>query len=102
MAKHFDLSDVLLVEKPTITIGEHTFTVNDEKTNVLLMNSALSKKEGGLEAAEEAIKFLLGKEAMAILEGLGLSVSAYLELFYALVACVNNEEIETVKARFQK
>lgn len=102
MAKHFDLTDVLLCEKPTIKIGEHVFSVNDEKTNVILMNSALAKKESGIESAELAIKYLLGDEASKKIDALSLSVTAYLELFYALVACVNNEEIKVVKERFQK
>lgn len=101
MAKHFDLTSILSNEKPTITIGEHTFTVNDEKTNVLLMNEGM-KSLTPTEAAEFAVERLLGKEQKATLDSFKLSMTSYFEIFYALVACVNNEEIETVKARFQK
>lgn len=101
MAKHFDLTSILSNEKPTITIGEHTFTVNDEKTNVLLMNEGMENLTP-IEAAEFAVERLLGKEQKTTLDAFKLSMTAYFEIFYALVACVNNEEIETVKERFQK
>ena len=41
MAKHFDLSKILNDERPTIKIGDKTYTVNDEKSNVLILNSRI-------------------------------------------------------------
>ena len=43
MARNIDLSNKLSNERPTIIIGGNTYTVNDEKTNVLLMNEELKK-----------------------------------------------------------
>lgn len=102
MAKHFDLSNVLNNEKPTIKIGEKTFTVNDEKSNVLILNSKLEKEDNSIESIDVAIEQLLGKGAVKELNDLSLSMSAYKEIFYTLIACVNDEEIEEVKKRFQK
>nr|DAH08612.1 MAG TPA: hypothetical protein [Caudoviricetes sp.] len=102
MAKHFDLSNVLNNEKPTIKIGEKTFTVNDEKSNVLILNSKLEKEDNSIESIDVAIEQLLGKAAVKELNDLSLSMSAYKEIFYTLIACVNDEEIEEVKKRFQK
>ena len=102
MAKHFDLSNVLNNEKPTIKIGEKTFTVNDEKSNVLILNSKLEKEDNSIESIDVAIEQLLGKAAVKELNDLSLSMSAYKEIFYTLIACVNDEEIEVVKKRFQK
>ena len=102
MAKHFDLSNVLNNEKPTIKIGEKTFTVNDEKSNVLILNSKLEKEDNSIESIDVAIEQLLGKAAVKELNSLSLSISAYKEIFYTLIACVNDEEISEVKKRFQK
>ena len=102
MAKHFDLSNVLNNEKPTIKIGEKTFTVNDEKSNVLILNSKLEKEDNSIESIDVAIEQLLGKAAVKELNDLSLSMSAYKEIFYTLISCVNDEEIEEVKKRFQK
>ena len=102
MAKHFDLSNVLNNEKPTIKIGEKTFTVNDEKSNVLILNSKLEKEDNSIESIDVAIEQLLGKTAVKELNDLSLSMSAYKEIFYTLIACVNDEEISEVKKRFQK
>lgn len=102
MAKHFDLSNVLNNEKPTIKIGEKSFTVNDEKSNVLILNSKLEKEDNSIESIDVAIEQLLGKAAVKELNDLSLSMSAYKEIFYTLIACVNDEEIEEVKKRFQK
>lgn len=102
MAKHFDLSTILQDEKPTIKIGEKTFTVNDEKSNVLILNSKLEKEDNSIESIDVAIEQLLGKAAVKELNDLSLSMSAYKEIFYTLIACVNDEEIEEVKKRFQK
>ena len=44
----------------------------------------------------------IGKTAVKELNDLSLSMSAYKEIFYTLIACVNDEEISEVKKRFQK
>lgn len=102
MAKHFDLSNILNNEKPTIKIGDHTFTVNDEKSNVLILNSKLDKESNSLESIDIAIEQLLGKSAVEELNGMALSMTAYKEIFYTLIACVNDEDVDAVKARFQQ
>lgn len=96
-----NLSFLLNAEKPTITLGEHVFVVNDEKTNVILMFKGMETKTG-VEASEYAVECLLGKDAKETIEGMKLSVQAWLEIFYTLVACVTGEEVEVVKERFQK
>lgn len=102
MARHIDLRNKLDMERPTIKIGEKTYTVNDEKSNVLLMNSALA--EEGLDqnaAVDKVITILLGKTALKEINALKLGLSQYMIIFYALVACVNDIEIEEAKERFQ-
>ena len=102
MAKHFDLSTILQDEKPTIKIGDKPYTVNDEKSNVLILNSKLEKEDNSIESIDVAIAQLLGEEAVEELNSMSISLSAYKEIFYTLIACVQDEEIEEVKKRFQK
>lgn len=102
MARNIDLSNKLSNERPTITINGVTYKVNDEKTNVLLMNQEL-KKEGNAEAemVDKIITLLLGKKALKEIDAFGYGLSQYMTIFYALVACVNDEDIEVVMQRFQ-
>ena len=63
MARHIDLSSKLSNERPTIIIGGNKYEVNDEKSNVLMMNEVL--KEGGSETelVDKIITLLLGEKA---------------------------------------
>ena len=45
MAKHFDLTDILQTDKPTITIGDQEFVINNEKSVVLSVNAMLKKSK---------------------------------------------------------
>lgn len=102
MAKHIDLSEMLSNERPTITINGNKYVVNDEKSNILHMNSEM-KKEGLSESEmiDKVIVLLLGKKALKEIEAMGFGVSQYLTIFYALIATVNNDEMDVVEKRFQ-
>lgn len=103
MAKHIDLSTVLSKERPTITINGKTYQVNDEKTNILLMNNELKKSDGAdLESIDKIIELLLGKKAVKEIDQAGFGLSQYMTIFYALVAAVNDEDIEEAKKRFRE
>lgn len=101
MAKHIDLSSVLSTERPTITINGNKYTVKDEKTNVLLMNNEMAKNGADLGAIDKIITILLGKKAQKEIDAMGFGLSQYMTIFYALVATVNDEDLEVVKERFQ-
>lgn len=102
MARNIDLTNVLTNERPTITINGKTYPINDEKTNILLMNNEMKKAGGNeLEMVDKIISLLLGKKALKEIDSLGLGLSQYITIFHALVAAVNDEDIEEVKARFQ-
>lgn len=102
MAKKIDLTNKLSKEKPSITIGDLTLTVNDEKSNILVMNSLLQK--GGMtefEMMDKSLELLLGKKGYQEVEKLKLGLSDYKTLYFAIMAVVNDEEIEDVEKRFQ-
>lgn len=103
MAKHIDLTDKFNNEKPSITIGEHTFIINDEKTNVLIMNQIMRDEAlDSVERMDKMITTLLGKKQFKELENMKLSFSAYQTIAFALMAAINDEDLETVEKRFQK
>lgn len=102
MARHIDLSNKLSNERPTIKIGSNTYSVRDEKTNVLLMNEELKKGNSELEAIDKIISLLLGEKAQKEIDAMKLGISQYLTIFYGLIACVNDITVEEAKERFQK
>lgn len=103
MAKHIDLTNKLSSEKPSIKIGETEFTINDEKTNVLIMNQVMKDESlNSIERTDKMIEILLGKRQFKKLEDMKLSFKAYETIAFALMAAVNDEELEDVEKRFQK
>ena len=63
MARHIDLTNKLDVEKPTITINGKIYEINDEKSNILSMNSLLNKGNlSEVEMFDKIIEKLLGKK----------------------------------------
>ena len=102
MARNIDLSNKLSNERPTIIIGGNTYTVNDEKTNVLLMNEKLKKGESASEVIDKTISLLLGKKALKEIDEMGLGLSQYTIIFYGLIACVNDISIEEAQERFRQ
>ena len=102
MARNIDLSNKLSNDRPTIIIGGNTYTVNDEKTNVLLMNEELKKGESASEVIDKTISLLLGKKALKEIDEMGLGLSQYTIIFYGLIACVNDISIEEAQERFRQ
>lgn len=102
MAKHIDLTNKFDNEKPSITIGEHTFVINDEKTNILIMNQVMRDESlDNFERMDKMIEILLGKKQAKELDAMKLSISAYQTVTFAIMAAVNDEDIEVVEKRFQ-
>ena len=102
MARNIDLSNKLSNDRPTIIIGGNTYTVNDEKTNVLLMNEELKKGGSASEVIDKTISLLLGKKALKEIDEMGLGLSQYTIIFYGLIACVNDISIEEAQERFRQ
>lgn len=102
MARHIDLTNKFDTEKPSITIGEHTFVINDEKTNILIMNQIMCDESlDEFKKMDKMIETLLGKKQAKELENMKLSFSAFQTVTFALMAAINDEEIEVMEKRFQ-
>lgn len=104
MAKHIDLTNKFSKEKPSITIGDKTIQINDEKSNVLKMNSVLKNAEGltELEMMDTAMETLIGKKGVKSLDEMSLSFSDYKTVYFAIIAVVNDQELSEVEENFRK
>lgn len=101
MAKHFNLSDILTEDKPTIQVNDKTFTVNCEKSVILRVNSILKKKGEGIEGMEESLKLLLGEKGYKDFDELNLPMAAYRRFYFAVLGCVQDEDLEVIEKRFR-
>ena len=104
MAKHIDLTSKFSKEKPSISIGVLTIHINDEKSNVLMMNSLLKNTEGltDVEMMDRALEILIGKKGIQELNKMKLSFSDYKTVYFAVVAVVNDQELSDVEESFRK
>jgi len=104
MAKNIDLN--LDLEKPTITINGKKYEVNDEKSNILkmqaTMQSAAEENKANADSIDEAFEILLGKKATKEINAIGFSFSQYMDIFFAVMSLVEDEDLEVVKERFRK
>lgn len=102
MAKHIDLTSKFDNEKPTIKIGDLEFEVNDEKTNVLMVQELMAENsENEYEMMDKAIKQLVGKKAFEKIEKMNLRMVEYKTLFIGIMAVINDETFEETEKRFQ-
>lgn len=101
MAKVYDLTAKLSVEKPIIKIGDKEFEVNDNHKLVILVQSELEKRSDA-EAFDFVFEKLLGKEAKKEIDDMELSFLGIKTLFIGVMAAASGEELETVEARFQQ
>lgn len=103
MARHIDLTSKFDNEKPSIKIGDKTFIVNDEKTTVLLMNQIMKNENlDDVSRMEKMLETLLGKKQAKELESLNLRFMNYQKVVFAIMAVINDEDLEEVEKRFQK
>ncbi|MFV0382322.1 MAG: hypothetical protein ACK5KR_08935 [Breznakia sp.] len=106
MSRNIDLTSILSTEKPSITIQGKKFTVNDEKSNILRMNSTMKKyQESGeteIEVIDKVLEILIGKKATQEIDKMGFSFIQYQEIYFAVMAVVQDESLEVVKERFRK
>lgn len=102
MAKHINLTEKLSNEKPSITINGKEYEVNDEKSNVLAMNSMIKSGEfDEIELFGKVIESGLGKKSAKEIDAMKLRFVNYQKIAFAIIACMNDEDLETVEERFQ-
>lgn len=100
MAKIINITDKLDSNKPQITLGEKTYTVNNS------MNTVLKFEESAVDATKDsmykAIEIALGEQAAKELDINEMSMGNFKVLATAVFACMLDVEYDEAAARFQK
>ena len=99
MAKVVKITDKLTSEKPVIEVDGVKYEVNDSLEVVFKFEEALGS--GKLTAMTGALEIALGKKAFKELKLDKLSVKNFKVWMYAILAAMQDEDYETVEARFQ-
>ncbi len=108
MSRTIDLSQRLTNEKPRIKIdGEHSYEVRNNK-NVAIVIAEISKDEKIKDFAKDGdktdkvIETALGKEALVYLKTLDLSVNGWNLIIEAIMAAINEIDLEEVEKETKK
>ena len=99
MAKTINITDKLSTEKPVITIGEKSYTINDSMETVFKFEELAS---AGNQGMIQAMEMALGAEACEELNIKGMSVGNFKVLTTALLAAMQGSTYEEAAARFQR
>lgn len=99
MGKIINITDKLSNEKPTLTIGDKSYTINDSMDSVFKFEELASTGNSGVMKAMEGC---LGKKAMDEIGVKTMSVGNFKVLTIAVLAAMQGIEYEDAEARFLK
>ncbi|MGN1412457.1 MAG: hypothetical protein ACI4WH_08150 [Oscillospiraceae bacterium] len=100
-ARIIDLTEKFTTEKPVLKIGEKEYQVDNSTENVLSLN----KIDTSTSEADYILEYLnktLGEETVREINILKYPFGVLMELFYAVTSAITEEDIETIRTRFQK
>lgn len=100
-AKIIDLSEKFTTEKPIIKIGEKEYQVDNSTETVLSLSNIDSSKSEN-EYILDYLNKTLGEKAVKEIDILKYPFKVLMELFYAVTSAITEEDIETIRTRFQK
>ncbi len=100
-SKVIDLTEKFTTERPIIKIGEKEYPVDNSTENVLALGNIDSSKSEN-EYILEYLNKTLGEKAVKEIDILKYPFNVLMELFYAVTSAITEEDIETIKTRFQK
>lgn len=104
MGKVYNIMDRLTNNKPVIKIDEeHEYTVNNSKNQALFITElAKDDKLNDFERMDKVIEAGLGKEAIDYINSLDLSVKATATILNAIMAAINEVELEEIEEEAKK
>lgn len=100
MAKVINISDKLSTGKPTIQVGEKTYTVNDSIATVLKFEEVYG--DGDVSTMLECLKVALGETAYNEIDFPSMSLTNIQVWFKAIMAAMQDLTYEEVEARFRQ
>lgn len=101
MAKIYTTDGKLLTETPQIQIGSKLFAIDNRKSTYDKMQAAVANAKGGSEE-RIILEHAFGKEQMAEIDAMDLSVKGYMNLLTYVHAAIFDIPFEEAEARFQK
>jgi hypothetical protein len=104
MSKIIDISAKLTNERPKLKLAEDKiYEIDDRKNTIILLNQKIQDTDvNDINAIDEMISVVLGKEAAKEIDEMNLSISAYQSIMIAIMAAVTGEDYEVAEARFRK
>lgn len=99
-ARIIDLTEKFTTEKPVLKIGEKEYQVDNSTENVLALGT-IDTSRNDADYILEYLKKALGEKAVQEIDILKYPFGVLMELFYAVTSAITEEDIETIKARFQ-
>ena len=100
-ARIIDLTEKFTTEKPVLKIGEKEYQVDNSTENVLSLGTIDTSKNEA-DYVLEYLKRTLGEKAVQEIDILKYPFNVLMELFYAVTSAITEEDIETIRTRFQK
>lgn len=100
-ARIIDLTEKFTTEKPVLKIGEKEYQVDNSTENVLSLGTIDTSKNEA-DYVLEYLKKTLGEKAVQEINILKYPFNVLMELFYAVTSAITEEDIETIRTRFQK
>lgn len=100
-ARIIDLTEKFTTEKPVLKIGEKEYQVDNSTENVLSLGTIDTSKNEA-DYVLEYLKKTLGEKAVQEINILKYPFTVLMELFYAVTSAITEEDIETIRTRFQK
>lgn len=104
MSKIIDISAKLTNERPKLKLAEDKiYEIDDRKNTIILLNQKIQGTDvNDINAIDEMISVVLGKEAAKEIDEMNLSIAAYQSIMIAIMAAVTGEDYEVAEARFRK
>lgn len=104
MSKIIDISAKLTNERPKLKLAEDKiYEIDDRKNTIILLNQKIQDTDvNDVNAIDEMISVVLGKEAAKEIDEMNLPISAYQSIMIAIMAAVTGEDYEVAEARFRK
>ena len=104
MSKIIDISAKLTNERPKLKLAEDKiYEIDDRKNTIILLNQKIQDTDvNDVNAIDEMISVVLGKEAAKEIDEMNLPMAAYQSIMIAIMAAVTGEDYEVAEARFRK
>lgn len=104
MSKIIDISAKLTNERPKLKLAEDKiYEIDDRKNTIILLNQKIQGTDvNDINAIDEMISVVLGKEAAKEIDEMNLSIADYQSIMIAIMAAVTGEDYEVAEARFRK